>query len=93
MDKPDNYIERNFFNEELCDLIEEYLENTETYSNEVVAVQKETKKIQVISENELDQKWDVYPIDRFIRKVEDVSGLEVDIDATLDLADSYFFVR
>jgi len=93
MDKPDSYIDRNLFNEGICDLIEEYLKNTEAYSNEVVAVQKETKEIRLIYENELDQQWDIYPIESFIRKNEDGTGMEVDIDATLDLADSYFFLR
>ena len=93
MNKPDSYIDRNLFNEGICDLIEEYLKNTEAYSNEVVAVQKETKEIRLIYENELDQQWDIYPIESFIRKNEDGTGMEVDIDATLDLADSYFFLR
>ena len=93
MDKPNSYIERNLFNEGICDLIEEYLDNVESYTDEVLAVQIKTKELQLISKNELDQKWDIYPIKRFLRKNEDGSGMEVDIDATLDLADSYFFLR
>jgi hypothetical protein len=93
MDKPDSYIDRNLFNEGICGLIDEYLDNVEAYTNEVLAVQKKTKKLQLASENELNQEWDIYPIKRFLRKNEEGSGLEVDIDATLDLADSYFFLR
>ena len=93
MNKPDSYIDRNLFNERICVLIEEYLENEDAYSNEVLAVQKKTKELQLISEKELNQQWDIYPLKRFLRKKEDGSGMEVDIDATLDLADSYFFLR
>jgi len=93
MNKPDSYIDRNLFNEGICDLIEVYLDNVEAYTDEVLAVQKKTKEFQLVSENELDQQWDIYPLKRFLRKKEDGSGMEVDIDATLDLADSYFFLR
>jgi len=93
MNKPDSYIDRNLFNEGIFDLIEEYLVNSEAYKDEVLAVQKKTKEFLLVSENELDQQWDIYPITRFLRKNEDESGMEVDIDATLDLADSYFFLR
>jgi len=93
MNKPDSYIDRNLFNERICDLIEEYLDNVEAYTDEVLAVQKTTKELHLLSETVLDQQWNIYPIKKFLRKSEDGSEMEVDIDATLDLADSYFFLR
>ena len=93
MKTQDNYVLRNLFNEEIFDLIEEYLENTEAYTDEILAVHKKSKKLQLISANEIDNNWDTYPISKFIRNNEDEKELEPDVDATLDLADSYFFVR
>ena len=90
---PDSYIDRNQFNEGICDLIEEYLENADAYNDEVIAVQKTTKELQLISANEVDNNWDTYPILSFLREREDGTGKEVDIDATLDLADTYYFLR
>ena len=44
MKKSDSYIDRNLFNEEICDLVEEYLSNKDAYTDEVVAIQKKQKK-------------------------------------------------
>jgi hypothetical protein len=93
MKKSDSYIDRNLFNEEICDLIQEYLVNIDAYTDEVVAIQKKTKEIQFISERKLNQNWEVYPINKFFRRNVDDTSFEVDIDATLDLADSYFFLH
>ena len=93
MKKQESYVSRNLFNEEIFDLIEEYLGNSDSYSNEVLAVHKKSKDLQLISPKEIDENWDTYPISKFIRKDEEGIGLEPDVDATLDLADSYFFVR
>jgi hypothetical protein len=91
MKKSDSYLDRNLFNEEICDLVEEYLSNKDAYTDEVVAIQKKTKKIKFLSERELNQNWEVYPINKFLRRNVDDTSFELDIDATLDLADSYFF--
>ena len=93
MKKSDSYIDRNLFNEEICDLVEEYLSNKDTYTDEVVAIQKMTKEIQLISERKLNHNWEVYPINKFLRRNVNDTSFEVDIDATLDLADSYFFLH
>ena len=80
-------------NEEICDLVEEYLSNKDAYTDEVVAIQKKTKEIQFLSERELNQNWEVYPINKFLCRNVDDTSFELDIDATLDLADSYFFLH
>ena len=93
MKTQDSYVSRNHFNEEIFDLIEEYLENSDSFTDEVLAVHKKSKELQLISPNKINEDWDTYPISKFIRKEADGIGLETDVDATLDLADSYFFLR
>jgi hypothetical protein len=93
MKTQDNYIARNLFNEVVFALISEYLENEDAFTDEVVAVNLNTKELQLISPKMLEAGWESYPVSQFIRKNEDGSGLEPDVDATLDLADNYFFPR
>ena len=91
MNITDSYIDRNLFNQKLFDLIEDYLDNPDEYANEVIAVNSRSKEIQLNSPENLDSNWETYPITQFIHN--DENGLEPDVDATLDLADSYFFLK
>ncbi|MDR3653232.1 MAG: hypothetical protein P4L34_09715 [Paludibacter sp.] len=93
MKAADSYVTRNLFNEEVFDLILEYLDNNVTFTEEGVAVNPKTKEIKLISPKELGSNWEFYPIAQFIRKNEAGTALEPDVDATLDLADKYFFLR
>jgi len=93
MKTSDSFVTRNLFNEEVFGLVKEYLENDEAYTDEGVAVNIKTKEIKLISPKQLDINWEFYPIGQFIRKNEEGTDLEPDVDATLDLADKYFFLR
>ena len=93
MEKLDSYIDRNLFNQKVVDLIVENLDNSEALTDEVVAVHKITKELKMISISTIGSDWDTYPILSFIRVNEFGTGKEVDIDATLDLTDTYYFLR
>ena len=89
-----SYTERDAFNEALCNLVEEYLQEKDARSTDtVLAVNKKTKKIQLGTKIEFAAGWETYPIGNLIRDNEDNSGTEADIDATFEIASSFFFVR
>ena len=52
-----------------------------------------TKKIELGTKAEFAANWETYPIENLIRDNEDNSGKEADIDATFDIASSFYFVR
>jgi len=89
-----SYTERDAFNEALCNLVEEYLQEKDARPTDtVVAVNSKTKKIELGTKTEFTAGWETYPIENLIRNNEDNSGEEADIDATFDIASSFFFVR
>jgi hypothetical protein len=89
-----SYTERDAFNEALCNLVEEYLQDKDVYSEDtVLAIKSKTMEIELGSQTDFIKGWETYPIQSLIRNNEDNSGIEVDIDATHELASSYFFVR
>lgn len=89
-----SYIERDAFNEALCNLVEDYLQDKDAYSEDtVLAINSKTKEIELGTQVDFSIGWNTYSIQSLIRNNEDNSGIEVDIDATYELASSYFFVR
>ncbi len=88
------YTERDSFNDALCALVEDYLQNQDAYpSDTVLAVNAKSLAIELSSKTSFVTGWETYPIQSLIRTNEDNSGREADIDATYELASSYFFVR
>jgi len=89
-----SYTERDAFNEALCNLVEEYLQDKDAYPDDtVLAVNRKTMEIQLGTQADFVPDWETYAIQSLIRNNEDNSGKEVDIDATHELASSYYFVR
>jgi hypothetical protein len=89
-----SYTERDAFNEALCNLVEEYLQDKDAYPEDtLLAINNKTKEIELGTQADFVTGWKTYPIQSLIRNNEDNSGKEADIDATHELASSYFFVR
>ncbi len=89
-----SYTERDNFNEALCNLVEEYLQEKDARTTDtVLAVNAKTKKIELGTKTEFAAGWETYPIGNLIRENEDNSGTEADIDATFEIASSFYFVR
>lgn len=89
-----SYTERDAFNEAICNLVEEYLQDKDVYTvDPVLAVNTKTMEIELGAEIDFDGQWEKYPIETLIRESEDNSAKEADIDATYELASSYYFVR
>jgi len=89
-----SYTERDAFNEALCNLVEEYLQEKDARSTDtVLAINAKTKKIELGTKTEFAAGWETYPIENLIRDNEENSGTEADIDATFEIASSFFFVR
>jgi len=89
-----SYTERDAFNEALCDLVEDYLQDKDAYpADTVLAINSKTMGIELGKQADFGTTWETYPIQSLIRNNEDNSGEEADIDATHELASSNFFVR
>lgn len=89
-----SYTERDAFNEALCNLVEEYLQEKDARTTDtVLAVNTKTKKIELGTKTVFAAGWETYPIGNLIRDNEDNTGKEADIDATFEIASSFFFVR
>jgi hypothetical protein len=89
-----SYIERDQFNEKICELVDEYIDNALLYPvDSVLAIQSVTYELKLCSATEINESWDTYDISSLIRDNEEGKGRETDIDATNDIANSYFFVR
>ena len=89
-----SYTERDAFNEALCNLVEEYLQEKDAHHTDtVLAVNKKTKKIKLGIKTDFAAGWETYAIENLIRDNEDNSGKEADIDATFEIASSFYFVR
>jgi len=89
-----SYIERDQFNENICELVEEYLGDIDLYPiDTILAIKEETFELKLCSPGEIDSSWTTYEIQSLIRDNEDGTGKETDIDSTNEIANSYFFVR
>lgn len=89
-----SYIEKDTFNEALCNSVEEYIQDNDAYPNDSAsAINGKTMEIELGTQVNFVSYWVVYPIQSFNRSNEDNSGVEVDIDATHELASSSYFVR
>jgi hypothetical protein len=89
-----SYAERDTFNEALCNLVEEYLQDQAAYPiDTVLAINKRTMEIELGPQASFISCWEVYQIQNLIRNNDDNTGTEVDIDSTYEIASSYFFVR
>jgi hypothetical protein len=89
-----SYTERDAFNEALCNLVEEFLQDKDAYTADtVLAINGETMEIELGIQASFIKGWETYAIQSLIRNNEDNSGEEANIDATHELASSYFFVR
>ena len=89
-----SYTERDSFNEALCNLVEEFLQDNDAYSEEtVLAINSKTMEIELGTKTDFLTGWDTFAIQNLIRNNEDNSGQEADIDAIHELASSYLFVR
>jgi hypothetical protein len=88
------HIARNIFNEKIVDLVTDYLENIDVYPEDsCIAVRKQTGDLVLLRAIEAGNGWEIYPIDSFIHLNEHNEGIEVDIIATMDLADKYYLIR
>lgn len=89
-----SYIERDAFDESLCNLIEEYIQDKNAYSvDTVLAINNQTLEIELGIPTDFDNEWRTYSIQTLIRNNEDNTGKEADIDATHEIASSFLFVR
>ncbi len=89
-----SYTERDAFNEALCNLVEEYLQEKDARTTDtVLAVNTKTKSIELGVKSEFAAGWETYQIENLIRDNEDNTGKEADIDATFEIASSFYFVR
>jgi len=89
-----SYTERNLFNEALCVLIEDFLQNPFAfYPDTVVAIHEQTIELQLTTFNRVDEHWDLYPIEYFLLQNEFGTRPIIDIDVTLDVANLYFLIR
>ena len=88
------HIERNFFIEEVVNLVNDYLDNMEVYSEDsCIAVQKHTYALELLTPAEAGPDWEIYPIDSFFHQNENKEGMEGDVIATFDLADKYYVIK
>jgi len=92
--------ERDAFNESIVELVQEYLEDKESYLNYGndkntmgLSVNPLTLELTLCSNENNPQGCDFYPIEEFIRPNEENTDDEPDCDATFDLASSYIFVK
>ena len=88
------HIARNIFNEKIVDLVHDYLDNPDVYPGDTyIAVQKHTGDMKLLQATEADPGCEIYPISSFLHQNEHNDGIEVDIVATVDLADKYYVVK
>jgi hypothetical protein len=89
-----NYIERDQFNDKICELVEEYLDNIDSYpDNIVLAIDNKTNEIKLCEKSDIIDGCDTFAISALIRDNEEQTAKEVDIDETFEIASKYFFVR
>lgn len=88
------YTKRDAFNETLYCLVEEYLNEKEAHTAEtVLAINRKTKATKLGTKTEFTAGWEIFPIDKLVRINDEDTAEEVDIDATFEIASSFYFVR
>jgi len=91
MEKNEIYVDGNHFCEVVAELVTVFLNNMDEYpSDTVVAVQRETKDLQLTSQDRVEKEWEKFPVFSFTRKNKEHYGIEVDMDATHALASNYY---
>lgn len=80
------------FNEQIFDIIQEYVENKDCYP-ESPALIINTSSLQLCIDGLEDNPGcDIYPLSELTR-IDDDGSIEPDADATFDIASKYIFVR
>ena len=92
--------ERNLFIECINELVEEYLEDADIYTNETnaddgmgLSVNLKTLELQLNNRSANPAGWDFYLMEQLIRSGDYNTEAEPDTDAIFDLASSYCFIR
>ncbi|MBP1631399.1 MAG: hypothetical protein H6Q15_2292 [Bacteroidetes bacterium] len=86
--------ERDAFDQNIYDLVNEYLQDSSSYpDNAYFAINTASKEIEIGILQDFDADWINYPIEELLRVNENNAMKEVDIDVTFDIAYEYFFVR
>jgi hypothetical protein len=89
-----SYTKRDAFNEILFSVIDEYLQEKDAHeTNVVLGINRKTKATKLGAKTDFTDSWELYPIDKLIRISDDNETEEVDVDATFDIASSFYFVR
>ena len=92
--KTDSQVDRIHFDVKIVDLVNNYIENASVYPEDsCIAIQNRSLEIELLTAQQADKKWKLYPIVDFLRQNENNNGLEADIDATWSLSAKYYFVR
>ena len=95
------FQERNEFEEQLFEVIQEYLGNKESYISETgtetgnpgLCINPKNMEVTIDVIGNLSDGCDFYSLEQFMRPTDDNSGMEPDCDATHELASSYCFIR
>jgi len=91
MAKNDIYVDGNHFCEVVAELVTVFLKNKDEYPSDTVdAVQKDTKDLQLASQDRVEKEWEKYPVFSFTRKNHERYRIEVDLDATHALTSNYY---
>ena len=86
--------ERNAFDQNIYDLVNDYLQDSSFYpDNAYFAIKTASKEIEIGALQDFDVNWITYPIEELLRENDDNTNKEVDIDVTFDIASEYFFIR
>lgn len=89
-----SYTKRNEFNEILFSVIDQFLQEKDAHPTDVVlGINRKTKLTKIGTKAEFTSAWDLYPMAKLIRRNDDNSSEEVDIDVTFEIASSFYFVR
>ncbi len=85
--------DRNDFNEKIFEIIQEYLNNTDSYQKEVgISIEPRTLALDLCTKDDCTPNLDWYDINNLITEDED-GNMEPDCDATYDLASSDCFIE
>lgn len=90
--KQDRIQDLKRFEEQIFDVLHEYIDNKEDYPNDaVLIVSNSNHKVSIDSKDE-SPKCATYGIENYLRS-DDAGDIEPDVDAVNELASKYFFVR
>lgn len=90
--KQDRIQDLKRFEEQIFDVLQEYIDNKEDYPNDaVLIVRNSNHEVSIDSQDEFP-KCTTYEIENYLRS-DDAGDIEPDIDAVNELASKYFFVR